>query len=180
MNKIATTAERANALGSAPASTPLRALTGMLLIAVAGLLALVGFAGPASAASPSPYPPAPSCSVAGTSTGSGTNVTGTGFAANTEVSVSLGNSHSTVLTDASGSFATSLDTGSGRLVASGQGCSAVASIAALAENNPVPASNSSGGALPNTGADVLGVAAVAGLMVLGGVFLLVQGRRRHS
>ena len=42
-----------------------------------------------------------------------------------------------------------------------------------------PASSQSGG-LPNTGADVLGVASLAGVLLIGGVFLLVQGRRRHS
>lgn len=155
-------------------------LIGGLLIAVAGLLALIGFTHPASAASN--YPPAPSCSVAGTSTGSGTSVTGTGFQANSPVSVSLGGSHTTVTSNSSGSFVTSLGTASGQLVATGVGCTAHASVAALSDqtSNTGPASSQSGGALPNTGADVLGVAALAGVLLIGGVFLLVQGRRRHS
>jgi LPXTG-motif cell wall-anchored protein len=154
-----------------------RSLAGVLLVAVIGLIALVGFAGPASATSP--YPPAPSCAVAGTSTGSGSTITGTGFLPNSAVSVSLGGSHTTVTSNAAGSFVTSLSAGSGQLVATGTGCVAHGSVAGPVAENPAPASNQSGG-LPNTGADVLGVAAVASLMVLGGGFLLVQGRRRHS
>jgi LPXTG-motif cell wall-anchored protein len=160
------------------AGAPMRSLAGLLLFTMAALIALVGFAGAASAASPSPYPPAPSCSVSGTSTGSGTSITGTGFQPNSSVTVSLGGSHITVTTNAAGSFTTSLGAGSGQLTAAGTGCTAHASVSA-SQDNTVPASKQSGG-LPNTGADVLGVAAVAGLMVLGGVFLLVQGRRRHS
>jgi len=158
------------------AAAPMRSLAGLLLLTVAALIALVGFAGSASATSP--YPPSPTCSVSGTSTGSGSTVTGTGFLPNSSVSVSLGSSHSTVTTNAAGSFTTSLGASSGQLTATGTGCSAHANVAGRSDNT-VPASNQSGG-LPNTGADVLGVAAVAGLMVLGGVFLLVQGRRRQS
>lgn len=161
-------------------SAPKRSIAGVLLLAVAGLLALVGFAGPASAASN--YPPAPSCSVAGTSTGSGSSITGTGFQPNSPVTVSLGGSHTTVVTNSVGSFATSLGSSSGRLSATGTGCTAIASVSALSSETPntVPVSKQSGGALPNTGADVLGVAAIAGLMLVGGVLLLLQGRRRHS
>jgi LPXTG-motif cell wall-anchored protein len=160
------------------ARAPMRSLAGLLLFTVATLIALVGFAGSASATSP--YPPAPSCSVAGTSTGSGSTITGTGFLPNSSVSVSLGGSHTTVTTNAAGSFATSLGANSGQLTATGTGCVAHGSVTGkVTQDNTVPASKQSGG-LPNTGADVLGVAAVAGLMVLGGVFLLVQGRRRHS
>lgn len=162
-----------NAIGA-----PMRSLAGLLLFAVAALIALVGFAGSASATSP--YPPAPTCAVSGTSNGSGSTVTGTGFLPNSSVSVSLGGSHTTVTSNGSGSFTTSLGAGSGQLIATGTGCVAHASVAGLVtEDNTVPASTQSGG-LPNTGADVLGVVAVAGLMLLGGVFLLVQGRRRHS
>ncbi|HEU5271466.1 MAG TPA: LPXTG cell wall anchor domain-containing protein [Jatrophihabitans sp.] len=170
MTTIATTAERTGSM---------RALAGALLIAVAGLLALIGFTSPASAASN--YPPAPSCSVAGTSTGSGSTVTGTGFQPNSPVSVSLGGSHTTVTSNSAGSFVTSLGTASGQLLATGAGCTAHGNVAALSDrtSNTVPASSQSG-ALPNTGADVLGVAALAGVLLIGGVFLLVQGRRRHS
>lgn len=170
MKKIATAAR---------AGAPRRSLAGLLLFAVATLMTLVGFAGPASAASN--YPPAPSCAVAGTSTGSGSNVTGTGFKPNSSVSVSLGGSQTTVTSDSTGSFATSLGAGSGQLLATGAGCVARASVAGLAaENHTGPANQQSGGALPNTGANVLGVVAVAGLMLLGGTLLLLQGRRRHS
>ena len=178
MNEIVT--------GQPVATTHRRAFAGVLLIAVAGLLALLGLAGPASAASN--YPPAPSCSVAGTSTGSGSAITGTGFQPNSPVSVTLGGSHTTVTSNAAGSFATSLGTASGLLTASGVGCTAHATVAALSgqtgnlsgqSGNISPASSQSGG-LPNTGADVLGVGAVAGLLLIAGVFLLIQGRRRHS
>lgn len=157
-----------------------RGIAAALLLAVAGLLALVGLAGPASATSS--YPPAPSCSVAGSSTGSGSSITGTGFQPGSSVTVSLGGSHTTVVTNSAGSFATSLGSASGQLTATGIGCTATASVSALSSDtsNTVPASKQSGGALPNTGANVLGVAAVAGLMLVGGVLLLLQGRRRHS
>jgi len=180
MKKIATTAERANALGGSLVTAPRWGIAGALLLAVAGLLALVGFASPASASSS--YPPAPSCSVAGTSTGSSTTVTGTGFLPNSPVSISLGGSHGGIVTNSTGSFTTSLGAGSGQLVATGSGCVAQASISALTAHTPtlVPASSQSGGTLPNTGADVLGAAALAGLMVVGGFLLLLQGRRKHS
>jgi LPXTG-motif cell wall-anchored protein len=179
MKKIATTAERANPLGGSLVTVPRWGIAGALLLAVAGLLALVGFASPASASSS--YPPAPSCSVAGTSTGSSTTVTGTGFQPNSPVSISLGGSHGSIVTNSSGSFTTSLGAGSGQLVATGSGCVAQASISALTAHTPtlVPASSQSG-TLPNTGADVLGAAALAGLMVVGGFLLLLQGRRKHS
>jgi LPXTG-motif cell wall-anchored protein len=180
MKKIATTTERTGAVGGPSITAPTWGIVGALLIALAALLALVGFASPASAASS--YPPAPSCAVAGTSTGSGSTITGTGFRPGSPVSVSLGGSHEVVVTNSAGSFATSLGASSGQLTATGSGCVAQARISALAAQAPnlVPASNRSGGALPNTGADVLGVLVVAGLMVAGGVLLLVQGRRKHS
>ena len=179
MTTIATTADRTNR-GS------MRMLAGGLLIAVAGLLALIGFTKPASAASN--YPPAPTCSVAGTSTGSGSTITGTGFRPNSPVSVSLGGSHTAVTSNSAGSFSTSLGAASGQLVATGTGCTAHASVAALSDqtgntaqtSNTVPASSESGGALPNTGANVLGIASLAGVLLIGGGFLVVQGRRRHS
>lgn len=175
MKKIATTTERAGS----PA-VPKWGLTGGVLITLAGLLALLGFAGPAVASSS--YPPAPTCSVAGSSNGSSTSVTGTGFQPGSLVTISLGGSQGSVTTNSSGSFATTIGAAGGTLSATGGGCTARAAVAAArAETGAtVPVNRSSGGALPNTGADVLGVAAIAGLMLIGGALLLVQGRRRHS
>ncbi len=156
-----------------------RSRIGMLLIALAGLLALVGLAAPASASSA--YPPAPSCSVAGSPAGSATSITGTGFQPNSPVSVSLGGSHTTVTSNSAGSFATSLGTASGQLTASGTGCVARAAVSALSDqtNDTRPASSTSS-SLPNTGADVLGGLAVAAALLVAGALLLVQGRRRHG
>jgi len=163
-------------------------LAGLLLVAVAGLLALVGLAGPASAASN--YPPATSCHVSGTSNGSSTTVTGTGFGANSPVSLSLGSASGVVTTDGSGSFSTTMGAGSGHLVGTGGGCTSGMDVAALATSRgetgstgavlPASVHTSGSGSLPNTGAHVLGAAAIAGVLLVGGVLLLVQGRRRHS
>src|SRR5438270_428754 len=117
MKKIATTTERTGAVGGPSITAPTWGIVGALLIALAALLALVGFASRASAASS--YPPAPSCAVAGSSTGSGSTITGTGFRPDSPVSVSLGGSHEVVVTNSAGSFATSLGASSGQLTATG-------------------------------------------------------------
>jgi hypothetical protein len=146
---------------------------------------MVAFATPANAA---PYTTAPATSVSNQTPAAGSALTfcGTGFQAGETVAITLSNgtTYPSVVADASGAFCTTVVLGANlsgtqTLTAtgttSGRTSSTTIQVAAATANAGVAPST---GGLAFTGAAVLGIGALGGLLLVGGATMVLASRRR--
>jgi hypothetical protein len=156
---------------------------GAPLIVVFGIIAaMVAFAVPADAA---PYTTQPTTSVSNQTPAAGSAVTfcGQGFLPGETVSIALDNGtrYPSVTTDTSGAFCSTVVlgatlTGTHVLTATGQTSGRTSSTEIRVAG--VSASGGTTGGLAFTGAAVIGIGALGGLLLVGGVTMLLAGRRR--
>jgi hypothetical protein len=159
------------------------------LIGVLGvIMAVVAFAGPATAA---PYTTQPTTSVSNQTPAAGSALTfcGAGFQAGETVTIAVinGTKYPSVVADASGAFCTTIVlgvslTGTQTLVAtgttSGRTSSTQIQIATAAASAGAAGTTPSGG-LAFTGATVIGIGALGGLLLIGGATMVLASRRRR-
>lgn len=153
---------------------PLIVMFGMIIV-------MVGFAGPANAAA---YTTQPTVSVSDQTPTAGSSLTfcGTGFQAGETVTIVLdnGTTYPSVAADSSGAFCTTAVlgvslTGTHTLTATGTTSGSTANIEIKVAG--VSASAGTGG-LAFTGAAVIGIGALGGLLLVGGAMMVLAGRRR--
>ena len=160
--------------------------TSAALVAVLGLImTAVAFAGPASAA---PYVDQAriSASTQTPAAGSSFTLTGSGFGANETVVNTLdGITLASARTDASGNFSVTIKlpagvTGTRTILSRGvvSGHTATISIRIGAANAASGVVTGGSGGLARTGAAVIGIGALGGLLLFGGGAMVLAGRRR--
>jgi hypothetical protein len=151
------------------------------------IIAMVAFATPSSAA---PYTTQPTTSVSNQAPAAGSTVTfcGKGFLAGETVTITLDNGatkYPSVVADTSGAFCTTVVlgatlSGTHTLTAtgttSGRTSSTTIQVAAATANAGVTPST---GGLAFTGAAVIGIGALGGLLLVGGAIMVLAGRRRR-
>jgi len=154
--------------------TPLIVMFGMII-------AMVGFAAPASA---QPYTTQPTVSVSDQTPAAGSSVTfcGQGFLPGETVTVMLDNDteYPSVVADSSGSFCTTVVlgvslTGTHTLTATGTTSGRMASVQIVIAGVSASAGP---GQLAFTGAAVIGIGALGGLLLIGGAMMVVAVKRR--
>src|SRR5450631_2757329 len=157
-----------------------------LIVMFGVIIAMVAFATPSSAAS---YATQPTTSVSNQAPAAGSAVTfcGKDFLAGETVTIALSNGtkYPSVVADASGAFCTTVVlgatlTGTQTLTAtgttSGRTSSTTIQVAAATANAAVPST----GGLAFTGAAVIGIGALGGLLLVGGAIMVLAGRRRRA
>jgi hypothetical protein len=145
------------------------------------IIAMVAFAVPASAV---PYTTTPATSVSNQTPAAGSSVTfcGTGFLAGETVGITLGTTeYPSVVADSSGAFCTTIVlgatlTGTHTLTATG-----VTSGATSSQQIVIAGASADTGTtgLAFTGAAVIGIGALGGLLLVGGAAMVLAGRRRR-
>jgi|SRR5450631_4666953 len=156
-----------------------------LIVMFGVIIAMVAFATPSSAAS---YATQPTTSVSNQAPAAGSAVTfcGKDFLAGETVTIALSNGtkYPSVVADASGAFCTTVVlgatlTGTQTLTAtgttSGRTSSTTIQVAAATANAGVTPST---GGLAFTGAAVIGIGALGGLLLIGGATMVLASRRR--
>jgi len=157
-----------------------------LIVMFGVIIAMVASATPSDAA---PYTTQPTTSVSNQAPAAGSALTfcGTGFQAGETVTIALDNSsrYPSVVADASGAFCTTVVlgatlSGTHTLTAtgatSGRTSSTTIQVAAVTANAAVPST----GGLAFTGAAVIGIGALGGLLLVGGAIMVLAGRRRRA
>ena len=169
-----------------PTSKRLRA---PLIVLFGVIMAVVAFALPANAA---PYTTQPATSVSNQSPAAGSSLTfcGQGFVPGETVKITLDNgiAYPSVTADTSGSFCTTivlgatLTAGTHTLTATGatSGRTSSSTIQVLGESASGAPTNAGLGnsGLAFTGANAIGIGALGGLLLLGGVAMVLAGKRR--
>jgi hypothetical protein len=160
-----------------------RRLSMPLLVMFAMIIAVVAFAGPANAAS---YATQPTISVSNQAPAAGSSITisGSGFTPGETVTLVLGNGthFPSVVANASGSFSEVVVLGvslSGpqTITATGATSGHTAKIQIQVGGVSASAGTTAAG-LAFTGASVIGISALGGLLLVGGGLMLLAGRRR--
>jgi hypothetical protein len=160
-----------------------RRLSMPLIVMFAMIIAVVTFAGPVNAA---PYATQPTISVSNQAPAAGSSITisGSGFAPGETVTIVLGNGthFPSVVANASGSFSEVVVLGvslSGpqTITATGTTSGHTAKIQIQVGGVSASAGTTAAG-LAFTGASVIGISALGGLLLLGGGLMLLAGRRR--
>jgi hypothetical protein len=162
-----------------------------LIVMFGVIIAMVAFATPSNAA---PYTTQPTTSVSNQTPTAGGTVTfsGSGFLAGETITITLdnGTTFPSVVANASGAFSTTLTlsaslSGTHTLTAtgttSGRTSSTTIQVAAASANaGAVPSTGvtPSSGGLAFTGAAVIGIGALGGLLLVGGAAMVLAGRRR--
>jgi len=153
-----------------------------LIVMFAAIIAMVAFAGPASAV---PYTTTPATSVSNQTPAAGSSLTfcGTGFLAGETVAITLdnGTTYPSVVANSSGAFCSTIVlgatlTGTHTLTATGVTSGATSSQRIVIAG--VSADTGTTG-LAFTGAAVIGIGALGGLLLVGGAALVLAGRRRR-
>ena len=157
--------------------------TAPLIVMFGVIIALVAFAGPANA-----YPPGtlPTTSVSNQTPVAGSSVTfcGSGFQPGETVAITLGTTaQPSVVADASGAFCTTVVlgatlTGTQTLTATGLTSGATSSLTIRIAG--ASAGTTPSGGLAFTGAAVIGIGALGGLLLIGGATLMLASRRRKA
>ena len=154
------------------------------LIVMFGLIiAVVAFAGPSSA-----YPPGtlPTTSVSNQDPTAGSSVTfcGSGFQPGETVTITLGTTAKpSVVADSSGAFCTTVVlgatlTGTQTLTATGTTSGSTSSLQIQVAGVSASAGITPSGGLAFTGAAVIGIGALGGLLLVGGATMVLASRRR--
>jgi hypothetical protein len=163
-----------------------RRLSAPLIVMFGVIIAMVAFAGPAGAA---PYTTAPTTSVSDQTPAAGSSVTfcGSGFQAGETVAITLdtGTEYPSVVADTSGAFCTTIVLGASlsgthTLTATGATSGATSSTTITVAGASANAGTTTTGGLAFTGAAVIGIGALGGLLLVGGAALVVAGRRRKA
>ena len=161
-----------------------RRLSMPLIVMFAMIIAVVAFAGPANAAYVTP--PTVSVSNQAPAAGSSITISGSGFTPGETVTIRLDNGthFPSVVANASGSFSEVLVLGvnlSGAHTITATGTTSGRTSSIKIQVGGVGASaipNASGTGLAFTGASVIGISALGGLLLVGGGLMLLAGRRR--
>src|ERR1035437_8606941 len=166
--------------------TTSKRLRGPFIVMFGVVIAVVALAGPANAVAP--YTTQPTTSVSNQAPTAGSSVTfcGSGFQAGETVLIALDNGtrYPSVVADASGAFCTvavlgvSLS-GTHTLIATGatSGRTSSTTIKVLGVSASAGTTTTSCG-LAFTGAEVIGIGALGGLLLVGGAIMVFAGRRR--
>ena len=170
-----------------PTSKRLRA---PLIVMFGVIMSVFAFAMPANAVG---YVTQPATSVSNQSPAAGSSLTfcGQGFVPGEAVKITLDNSiaYPSVTTDTSGNFCTvivlgtSLTAGTHTLTANGAtsgrtSSSTIQVLGVSANNAPTNTAGLGNTGLAFTGANAIGIGALGGLLLLGGVAMVVAGKRR--
>ena len=157
--------------------------TAPLIVMFGVLVALVAFAGPANA-----YPPGtlPTTSVSNQTPTAGSSIRfcGSGFQPGETVAITLGTTaQPSVVADSSGSFCTTVVlgatlTGTQTLTATGLTSGATSSLTIRIAG--ASAGTTPSGGLAFTGAAVIGIGALGGLLLIGGATMVLASRRRKT
>src|SRR5450631_946813 len=156
-----------------------------LIVLFGVIIAMVAFATPSSAA---PYTTQPTTSVSNQAPEAGSTITfsGKGFLPGETVTITLSNGtkYPSVVADASGAFTTTVAlaanlSGTLTLTATGatSGRTSSTTIQVAAETANAGVTPSTGG-LAFTGAAVIGIGALGGLLLIGGATMVLASRRR--
>lgn len=162
-----------------------------VLLAVVGLLTAV--LASASSAGAAPYHKQPTLAVSTTTPAVGATITVTGadYGANETVNLTLHTATynlGSAQTDANGGFTTSITlpagvSGTHTLTGTGMTSHGVASVTLViggSGTGAVGGSSGGGGGLSNTGAAVIGAGALGISLLIGGLLMLLAGRRRKA
>jgi len=155
-----------------------------LTVMFALIIAIVAFAAPANAA---PYTTAPTTSVSNQTPTAGSSLTfcGSGFQAGETVAITLdnGTKYPSVVADASGSFCTVIVLGaslSGTHTLTATGLTSGLTSSTVIQILGASASSGTTGGLAFTGATVIGIGVLGGLLLLGGSAMVFADRRRKA
>jgi hypothetical protein len=165
--------------------TTSKRLRGPFIVMFGVVIAVVALAGPANAVAP--YTTQPTTSVSNQAPTAGSSVTfcGSGFQAGETVAIALDNGtrYPSVVADASGAFCTvavlgvSLS-GTHTLIATGATSGRTSSTTIKVLGVSASAGTTTSGGLAFTGAEVIGIGALGGLLLVGGAIMVFAGRRR--
>ena len=173
--------------------TTKRRLGAPLILMFGVIIALVAFAAPANAEDPYGTQTTVSVSNQAPTAGSSVQFCGTGFQPGETVTIGLdnGTTYRSAVADSSGAFCSTLVlgdtlTGTHTITARGATSGATASVtivvAGVSANASPPAAAASrppaAAGLAFTGAAVLGIGSLGGLLLVGGAALVLAGRRR--
>ena len=158
-----------------------RRLGAPLILMFGVIIALVAFAVPANAAYVTPT----TVSVSNQTPKAGSSVLfcGTGFQPGETVTIGLdnGTTYPSAVADSSGAFCSTLVlgvTGTQTITARGATSGATASVTIVVAGVSANASPPAAAGLAFTGAAVLGIGSLGGLLLVGGAALVLAGRRR--
>ena len=163
-----------------------RRLGAPLILMFGVIIALVAFAAPANAEDPyAGHPPTVSVSNETPRAGSSVQFCGTGFQPGETVTIGLdnGTTYPSAVADSSGAFCSTLVlgatlTGTHTITARGATSGATASVTIVVAGVSANASPPAAAGLAFTGAAVLGIGSLGGLLLVGGAALVLAGRRR--
>jgi hypothetical protein len=161
-------------------------LTAPLIVMFGVIIAVLAFAGPANA-----YPPGTqtTTSVSNQAPTAGSSVTfcGSGFQPGETVSIALdnGTSFPSVTADGSGAFCTTVVlgvslTGTHTLTATGTTSGATSGTEIKVAGVSASAGATPSGGLAFTGAAVIGIGGLGGLLLVGGAIMVLAGKRRKA
>jgi hypothetical protein len=149
------------------------------------IIAMVAFAGPAHAA----YGDQPTTSVSDQTPVAGSSLTfcGSGFQPGETVTIALdnGTNYPSVTADAAGDFCTTIVLGASlsgthTLTATGTTSGITSTTTIQVAGVSATAGTTPSGGLAFTGAAVIGIGALGGLLLVGGAAMVVAGRRRKA
>jgi hypothetical protein len=157
--------------------------TAPLILVFGVIIAAVAFAGPAQA-----YPPGtlPTTSVSNQTPAPGSSVTfcGSAFQPGETVSITLGTTaEPSVTADSSGAFCTTIVLGvslTGTQTLSAVGVTSGSTSSLQIQIATSSAGTATSGGLAFTGAEVIGLGALGGLLLVGGATLVLASRRRKA
>ena len=165
--------------------TTKRRLGAPLILMFGVIIALVAFAAPANAEDPYGTQTTVSVSNQAPTAGSSVQFCGTGFQPGETVTIGLdnGTTYRSAVADSSGAFCSTLVlgdtlTGTHTITARGATSGATASVTIVVAGVSANASPPAAAGLAFTGAAVLGIGSLGGLLLVGGAALVLAGRRR--